>query len=155
MTSTFSETEDQVHLRVVKWLDMVLPHGYLLHHSPNEGKRHINFKTKLKRMGTKSGWPDLEIFVPDESFYPNCRPSPIMIELKRTKGGRISDHQKQLSRHFNHLGIRWYCCNSVRAVRDVLRPLMAIHESVSSDSLLEPITNPTRKRKNESAKKNS
>ena len=155
MTSTFNETEDQVHLRVVKWLDLVLPHGHLLHHSPNEGKRHINFKTKLKRMGTKSGWPDLEIFVPDESFLPGKTPSPVMIELKRTKGGRISDHQKQLSRHFHHLGIRWYCCNSVRSVRDILRPLMAIRETEISDSLLEPITTTKRKQKNESAKKDS
>ena len=155
MTSTFSETEDQVHVRVVKWLDIVLPHGYLMHHSPNEGKRHINFKTKLKRMGTKSGWPDLEIFAPADSFLPGKAPTPIMIELKRTKGGRISDNQKQLSRHFKHLGIRWYCCNSVRSVRDVLRPLIAINETEGSDSLLEPTIPITRKQKNESTKKNS
>lgn len=155
MTSTFDETEDQVHVRVVKWLDLVLPHGYLLHHSPNEGKRHINFKTKLKRMGTKSGWPDLEIFVPANSFLPGKAPTPIMIELKRTRGGRVSDNQKQLSRHFKHLGIRWYCCNSVRAVRDNLRLLIAIQETEDSDLLLEPTLPNTRKRKNESAKKNS
>jgi len=155
MTSTFNETEDQVHLRVVKWLDMVLPHGSLLHHSPNEGKRHINFKTKLKRMGTKSGWPDLELFIPNPYFHPAKKPSVIMIELKRTKGGRVSDNQKQLARHFNHLNVRWYCCNSVRAVRDCLVPVIMLRESEESNSLLEPLTNNTRKRKNESTTKNS
>ena len=136
-TSTSGETEDQVHLRVIKWLNAVLPPETLIHHSPNEGKRHINFKTKLKRMGTQSGWPDLELFLPDQAFCPSFEPRPIFLELKRTKGGRLSEAQKQLSERFHGLGMYWYCCNSVRAVRDVLRPLVAIQESDYSNSLLE------------------
>ena len=138
MTSTSKgETEDKVHLRVVNWLNAVLPPGYLLHHSPNEGKRHINFKTKLKRMGTQSGWPDLELFIPDDGFLAGVEPRPIFLELKRTKGGRLSEAQIGLSLRFRGMGIHWYCCNSVRAVRDVLRPLVAINESDLSDSFLE------------------
>lgn len=136
-TSTSGETEDQVHLRVIKWLYSVLPPDTLIHHSPNEGKRHINFKTKLKRMGTQSGWPDLELFLPDQAFLPPHRPRPIFLELKRTKGGRLSEAQIALSEQFEGLGMYWYCCNSVRAVRAVLEPLVAIQESEYSDSLLE------------------
>jgi len=88
-------------------------------------------------MGTQSGWPDLELFLPDQAFYPSFEPRPIFLELKRTKGGRLSEAQKALSERFHGLGMYWYCCNSVRAVRDVLRPLVAIQESDYSNSLLE------------------
>ena len=136
-TSTYGELEDQVHLRVIKWLNAVLPGETLIHHSPNEGKRHINFKTKLKRMGTQSGWPDLELFVPDSAFLPGVCPRPIFLELKRTKGGRLSESQVALSERFIGLGMHWHCCNSARAVRAALLPLVTIQEGEHSDSLLE------------------
>lgn len=138
MTSTFNETEDQVHLRVVKWLRLVLPNQHLLHHSPNEGNRHINFKTKLRRMGTQSGWPDLELFVNDGWFLPGVDWAPIFIELKRTKGGRLSDNQKALAEQFWALDYYWFCCNSARSVRAELIKLIELNESAESDALLEP-----------------
>lgn len=137
MTSTFSEIEDKVHLRVVKWLNIVLPAAHLLHHSPNEGNRHINFKTKLRKMGTQSGWPDLELFVDEHCFLPGVKAAPIFIELKRTKGGRLSDNQKALADRFAALDCHWFCCNSARSVRSALIDLIALHESDESDALLE------------------
>ena len=36
---------------VVDWLDAALPRGAIYHHSPNEGRRHVNYHVKMKAMG--------------------------------------------------------------------------------------------------------
>lgn len=136
-TTSRNDTEDQVHVRVVQWLNLVLPSPHLLHHSPNEGKRHINFKAKLRKMGTKSGWPDLELFVYQDHWLPGVHAAPIFIELKRTKGGRLSDNQKELAVAFDELGCHWCCCNSASSVRDWLSGLIRLQESDESNALLE------------------
>ena len=54
-------------------------------HVPNEGKRSIWLHNRMKRMGLKSGCPDIII------EYPQGRV--LYIELKNEKG-RLSDSQK-------------------------------------------------------------
>ena len=49
MISTYAETEDDLQKRVVEWLNVALPPGCVFHHSPNEGRRHVAFKRKLRR----------------------------------------------------------------------------------------------------------
>ena len=41
-------TEYQFQKLVVDWLDASLPKGCFYHHSPNEGKRHVNYMVKMK-----------------------------------------------------------------------------------------------------------
>ena len=83
MTSTLTEADLQK--QVVDWLKIALPPGCVFHHSPNEGKRHVAFKKKLKTMGTQSGWPDLEIFIPSDQAVHSISTS-VFIELKRPGG---------------------------------------------------------------------
>ena len=54
-------------------------------HVPNEGKRSISYHAKMKKMGLRSGCPDIIV------EYPQGRV--LYIELK-TKKGRLSDNQK-------------------------------------------------------------
>lgn len=54
-------------------------------HVPNEGKRSIWLHNKMKRMGLKSGCPDIIIEYPEGKL--------LYIELK-TKKGRLSNAQK-------------------------------------------------------------
>ena len=54
-------------------------------HVPNEGKRSIWLHNRMKRMGLKSGCPDIIIEYPKGKI--------LYIELK-TKKGRLSDSQK-------------------------------------------------------------
>jgi hypothetical protein len=54
-------------------------------HVPNEGKRSIHYHAKMKKMGLKSGCPDIIVeYPPGKILY---------IELKAPKG-RLSDTQK-------------------------------------------------------------
>jgi hypothetical protein len=41
-------TEDELQMHIVQWLDASLPMGSVVHHSPNEGKRHVAYKVRLK-----------------------------------------------------------------------------------------------------------
>lgn len=59
-----------------------------LAHIPNGGSRHKAEAGKLKAMGVKNGFPDL--FLPIRRSNWNG----LFIELKRIKGGIVSDDQK-------------------------------------------------------------
>jgi len=60
-------SEEEIHQGVIQWADQhsaVLPELNLLFHSPNGGSRHVAEATKLKRMGTRQGVPDLLLPAP-------------------------------------------------------------------------------------------
>jgi len=116
-------TEDQLQKLVAEYLTLALPDGSVFHHSPNEGTRHVSFKMKLKSFGTRSGWPDLEIFCPSVR--------PIFIELKRPdqKGrakGVLSHNQRLLKEQFENLGVHWAMCKSLDDVVNFLSPLVRL-----------------------------
>jgi hypothetical protein len=77
-----SMTEDELQMHIVQWLDASLPMGSVVHHSPNEGRRHVAYKVRLKKLGMAAGWPDLEIFVPDTGWNDLSRQRP---DYDRTK----------------------------------------------------------------------
>ncbi len=57
------KNEERLQTQVVEYLKYALPKDSFFHHSPNEGRRHINFMVKLKKMGFKAGFPDIVIWV--------------------------------------------------------------------------------------------
>ena len=80
--------EDVDHLAVARYLDLL---GVLWQHSPNEGKRSPKTGAKLKQMGMRQGFPDFQIF-DAPPLYPCAKG--VIIELKRQKGGKVSDDQR-------------------------------------------------------------
>ena len=125
MIFTCAVTEDELQIQVASWLPLALPPGCVFHHSPNEGTRHVAFKTKIKRMGTKFGWPDLEIFVPADQSRTGLS-SAIFIELKRIKGGRLNDNQKTMRDALLDAGAHWGMARSLDEVHEILAPLVKL-----------------------------
>ena len=125
MTLSFVETEDQLQIRVAQWLDLALPPGAVWHHSPNEGNRHVSYKVKQKRMGTKAGWPDIEIFVPGDQSKVGISIS-IFIELKRPKGGKLSENQAMVRDKLELAGCFWQLCRSIDQVDEFLEGLIKL-----------------------------
>ncbi len=119
-------TEQELHMLVAEFLRERLPEGSVWHHSPNEGRRHVNYKVKLARMGARSGWPDIEIFVP-EIFFVGERWAPIFIELKRPKGGSVSEKQRQVRDELREIGCHWEVCRSVEQVQTFLEGLVVLN----------------------------
>ena len=126
-------TEDELQTYVVHWLQMALPLGSVWHHSPNEGNRHVAYKIRLKKLGMAAGWPDLEIFVPDNGWRDKAAKGPIMIELKRPKDGSLSANQKDIQERLRCCGV--YCVTAKRIghVEAYLKPLIKLRDTTQAN----------------------
>ena len=88
----FLGTEEEEQAAVIEWavwMEKQLPELHLLFHIPNGAERHPAGAAKLKKAGVKPGVPDLFLPVARGGFHG------LWIEMKRRKGGRVSDEQKQ------------------------------------------------------------
>ena len=73
--------EEDLQEQCVKWFELQYPKlKWLLHHSPNGGRRTTIEGQRFKRMGTRAGFPDLQLCFPNRKFHG------LFIELKSKKG---------------------------------------------------------------------
>ena len=86
-------TEAQEQTTLFKWAALMArkwPELRLLHHIPNGGSRNAIEAARLKAQGVKPGVPDIFLPCAKKGFYG------LYIELKRQKGGRVSEEQKDM-----------------------------------------------------------
>jgi len=102
-------TESQIQRGVAAVLDRL---GVCWCHVPNEGKRNKIAGSRLKAAGLKSGVPDILIFDPAPND-PTVRG--VAIELKRNKGGRLSENQKEWLDNLSRLGWHTAVCKGYGA----------------------------------------
>ena len=112
-------TEAELHKMIVDYLQVALPSGSVVHHSPNEGRHKVAYRAKQKRLGMRAGWPDLEIFVQRTWWRDDTPWSPIFMEIKPPKG-RVSPAQKAEHAELQAAGC---AVNVVRSVEDVAQVL--------------------------------
>ena len=85
-----TESEEQQALfRWAAYESGAHPELALLYHIPNEGKRSQIAGAKLRAEGLKRGVPDICLPVPRGKWHG------LYIELKRLRGGRVSDDQQR------------------------------------------------------------
>ena len=118
MTFTSPVSEDELQRQVILMLKNRLLSNTLYHHSPNEGMRKVQFKMKLKSMGTRFGWPDLEIFAPAHETV-SSKNETLFIELKLAKG-KLSPNQVSIRDSLISAGFPWALCRSVEEVETFL-----------------------------------
>lgn len=88
-------SEDIIHISILHYLDAVLPKDATpAWHTPNGGKRGAGTARKMKRLGTRAGFPDLA-FLWRGKFY--------ALEVK-TSTGKQRDTQKDWSRYITEAG---------------------------------------------------
>lgn len=78
--------------------------GDLLCAIPNGGSRHRIEAARLKAEGVKRGMPDLFLAIPCEGHHG------LFIEMKRKKGGRVSDAQNVMIDRLNAEGYQTCVC---------------------------------------------
>ena len=86
MTEDKLPTEDEEQMHFVRWFRRTYPE-VLIFAIPNGGKRNLATAARQKATGTVRGIPDL--FVPEWLLG---------IEMKRQKGGKLSDEQKNIKK---------------------------------------------------------
>ena len=84
-------TEHQEQVALVRWFELQYP-NVLIFAVPNGGKRHVATAKKFKAEGVKAGIPDL--CVPKFNLW---------IEMKRIKGGQLSQSQKDMIEHLKSI----------------------------------------------------
>lgn len=86
---------------VAQWLDRA---GIVYCAVPNGGHRHPSVANKLRDEGVKPGVPDILIFTPP----PNSPTAPgTALEMKKPKGGRLSEDQARWRDLLTALGWEW------------------------------------------------
>lgn len=111
--------EAELHKLIVDYLQIALPAGSVVHHSPNEGRHKVAYRAKQKRLGMRAGWPDLELFI-DRTWWRADLPwSPIFLEIKTPKG-RVSPAQTAVHAELQAAGCAVEIVRSVEDVTEVL-----------------------------------
>ena len=109
-------TEDQEQRIVAQFLDLL---GFRWTHCPNEGKRNVVSGARLKASGMKKGCPDILIFDPP----PDSDWVGVAIELKRTKGRKISKEQQEWLDALSERGWLTRCCKGSGETIEFLREI--------------------------------
>lgn len=89
--TSWQPTEEMEQEAVIEWtvlMEKQFPELALLYHCPNGGARSKPEAVRFKKIGVKPGVPDLFLPVARGGWHG------LFIEMKRQKGGRLSDDQK-------------------------------------------------------------
>ena len=121
VSAAYLSTEEEEQELIFSWAKLQYkahPELRLLFHIPNEGKRSVQTGARLKAAGLASGVPDICLPVARGGY------NALYIELKRQKGGRLSENQKKWLSELNAAGNLAVRCNGFdEAVRVILRYL--------------------------------
>lgn len=107
-------TEAQEQRDLFRWARLALgryPELQLMYHIPNEGRRSSITGARMKAEGMKPGVPDICLPVARGPFHA------LYIELKRTKGGRVSDDQYAWIAKLTRAGNKAIVCRGWDAAR--------------------------------------
>lgn len=110
-------TEEQEMETLAAWLDL---HRILWFHPANEGHHKPQWRAKMAKLGLKPGVPDC-IIIDRVPKFPQVRG--VAIELKRRKGGRVSEQQ---DRWLGDMALRgWFAadCRGADAAIELLEQL--------------------------------
>lgn len=107
--------EADLQRAILRYLGATLPHGFLFHHSPNGGmlKGEVG---RSRGLGTKAGWPDLQIVGRNEAGEPFTG----YIEVKAPKG-RLEAEQIAIHDRLKDCGFPVGVARSIDDVRDLVR----------------------------------
>lgn len=112
-------TEDEEQMALFTWahhmaVTRCFPELLRLFHVPNGGSRGPAEAGRFKAMGVKSGVPDVFLDVPRGGFHG------LRIEMKRRRGGVLSDEQAEWLDYYNANGYRAVVCYGWDEARSVI-----------------------------------
>lgn len=115
-------SEEQEQITLFEWAETMTytyPDLRWLYHVPNGGSRGTAEAGRFKAMGVKSGVPDVALDIPRGGFHG------LRVEMKRTKGGKLSDAQREWIDHYNAIGYRAVVCHgwqeAAKAIEEYLK----------------------------------
>lgn len=115
------EHTEQVNL--IKWWSLAC-HKYglderVLFAIPNGGERNVIVAARLKAEGVRSGVPDLFLACGHNSY------NGLFIEMKKAKGGRVSDNQKSFIELLKERGYATAVCHGWAEAKSAIESYLA------------------------------
>jgi len=108
-----TERDEQIQLiKYLRWNK--IPHYAV----PNGGSRNPAEAKNLKAEGVSAGVPDVCIPVPNKEYHG------LYIEMKRQKGGKVSEKQKEWIEKLNKLGYLAVVCRGYEEAKEVVERYM-------------------------------
>lgn len=108
------DREGPVHRSILQLLDFALPRDAIYHHSPNEldmaGAEAARQIAKARKLGTKAGWPDIEIIWQGRAYF---------LEVKAE--GRQSEAQRDIATDLRRAGSPYAVVRSVTEAEEILK----------------------------------
>lgn len=101
-------SEDLEQINFINWFRHHFPEVVVIH-IPNGGKRNMGEAMKLKRMGVMAGVPDL--FIPAWGLW---------IEMKKEKGGKLSQEQKDMIGYLHECGYIVRVCQGFESAKNAV-----------------------------------
>lgn len=108
------ETEQMCLMEWAALMERAHPELRWLHAIPNGGLRSKTEAARLKRQGVKAGVADLCLPCARNGCHG------LYIEMKRQKGGRLSDEQDEFGQFVTEQGYRWLRCNGWQAAAQAI-----------------------------------
>ena len=118
-------SESQEQQNVISWAQWSTgryPELEYLHHIPNGGARSKATAGRLRAEGVKPGVPDLHLPVPLGGYHG------LYIEMKRRKGGTVSDEQKRWINFLLLHGYAVYVCKGADEAITVIENYLSLKE---------------------------
>ena len=113
----YTPTEAQEQTAVFNWAAVMArkwPELRLLHHIPNGGSRNAREAHNLRMQGVKAGIPDIFLPVARGGWHG------LYIEMKRRKGGRLSDEQAAMLEALREQGYCAWVCKGANDAIDLI-----------------------------------
>ena len=117
MKTTAIPSEAQEQKALFHWAELAKighPELELLYATPNGGSRNPIEARHLKEQGVKPGVPDIFLPVPKNGYHG------LWIEMKRRKGGRVSEAQDWFIGKMNELGYKATVCKGWEEARETI-----------------------------------
>lgn len=106
--------EEDTQVNCVRWFDLIHPELALrLHHSPNGGRRTAREGARFKAMGTRAGFPDLQLCVARGPYHG------LFIEMKSPTGTQ-QPSQKLFQEVLTAEGYCYKVCRSFDEFRQII-----------------------------------
>lgn len=107
-------TEHEEQCLLIKWFD--LQHrDKILFAIPNGGQRNLLVAKKLKAEGVRAGVPDLFL------AYPTSEWNGMFIEMKREKGGTVSQAQRLMMSSLMDYGYKCVVCHGFDEAKEEIK----------------------------------
>lgn len=120
--SSIVPTEDEEQTKLATWLTL---NSIIFFAIPNGGSRNMLEAKKLKRCGVQSGVPDIFIPYPNETFHG------LFVEMKRTKGSKVSDNQIYWLEFLHKKGYETYIAYGFDQAKDFIKNYFKLYKDFS------------------------